>query len=795
MTVIALPKYTSALQELMDTLNEHQLQAVGIGQGQASLIGVPGSGKTRTIVARIARLVADGLDPDYILAMTFTRAAAQEMNERLAQLGIEGARVGTIHSVCRQIVASDTDLFDHLQLDEGSKLFWELKKMLAELRRHRKIPNRGVDFEGVLRFIESCKARGPCYVFGDPWGLNVKAEGFVMQEAKKWSMAAGLTPTKLAEVFNLMEQRRANIGRFGFDDMLLWSWMQLFADEMSRQRWRQRWSVVIIDEAQDSNPVQWDVARFLVGLGPCLPDVATMQGAPREDHDPHNLMVGGDPSQSIYGWRSAEPQIYVDFTESSEVTKVVLPINYRSNAQVCAVGTGLVKDKKWHVAGTITPFDDKEVKDKVVVRRYDNPEMEARDIVTRCLEIAQNKGESLRSCAVLARLRVGLDLAEIECIRRRIKYVKMASGSFIESREVKDVLAYLRVASGLDPTGKWLRHIINRPFRYIGKQFITQCEEYGQANNLSIIDAMMELKMQLVFKQRRALDELYKLLREMNKVALQCEERAAHAEKLARDNAILVDGKLSFDAINRLAEVEESRQRVLNAGVDESEGAEGAQLTRAEAGDDVVQAGTLCSVCDKPQFNTGTGITCENGHKDAPAKEEPEDPPQGPADLVTMVVERTNYIEEIRREEGLLGLDESKIAMLGELHRMGSMFATVSEFLVYADALAVAIKRARKQGLKVKEDSREDALVLSTIHRAKGLEWRHVFLADVVQGRFPCSKAEDMDEELRLLYVAITRAIDTCSISHTAPPPDPKGGRGQQRQSSFITLVERELGG
>lgn len=745
-------RYPPKLAELLAGLNDYQLSAVGVGGGLACISGAPGSGKTRTIVARIARLAADGLDPDYILAMTFTKAAAAEMNERLEALGVRGARVGTIHSVSRQIVAAETDLFDRGRLDEGWQVALELKKLMSDLRRKSKMPNRGVDIEVVGRFIADCKASGPCYVLGDPWGLNMRAESFVMDRARVWSMEAGLEPRRLMEIYTEMERRRVSCGLYDYNDMQLWSWMQLVGDEVSLGKWRNRWSVIIVDEAQDSAPIQWDLARFLVGLPSCIPGVVDIETAPRLDDGHHNLMVAGDSSQSIYGWRSAVPQEFVSFAKSKETQHYILPINYRSNATICSVCTGLVRNKKWHLVGQIQPHSLESMPKAVEIRRYDNPEAEAAGVLDAIQTICQDK--PLGSCAVLARLRICLDVAEIECIRRRIKYIKRASGSFLESREVKDILAYIRVAGGNDPDGTWLRHLINRPFRYIGREFLRQCENKADAENISLLDAIVRLKRVLSFKQRKAIDDLVRLLQDMNAVAVQCEARELEAERNARDNPVVIDGKVSMQAIETLAQ----KQDIMTAAEE-------------AFGPKRVEDVTIDGVKE-----TAVEI-------------------RGPADLVTMMLDRTCYIESVRREEGLTGIDESKLAVFGELHRMASMFRTPSQFLAYIDALRVAVQRAAKSGLRVRNDTDSDALVLSTIHSGKGLQWDHVFVVDVVEGRFPCARSDDYDEELRLLYVAISRAAKTCVVSYSGTPTshDERIDRAQGRVSPFIHQIRAEI--
>lgn len=784
MTATAPSPYSPALQVLLDRLNPYQVEAVNIGEGQACLAGVPGAGKTGTIVARVARLVADGFDPEYILCMTFTKAAAQEMQERLKQLGIAGARVGTIHSVCRQIIAGDTHLLEEYDLDDRHRLAMELKKTLGDLRKKKKIPNSGVDLEGVSRYIEACKAKGLCYIYADPFGMNMRAEEFLLRQADNFKMLAGLPRQILMDVYLELERRRGIAGLYDFNDMLLWAWMVLLSDPDALDRWRGRWSVVIVDETQDSNPVQWDIARFLVGLNSCMKEINELPRAPRIKDCSHNLMVGGDPSQSIYAWRSAEPSLFVEFSKDKNVQDLVLPINYRSNPMICAVGTGLVRGKPWHLTGEIKSASKDMTTDAVAIDRYDDAAAEAEGIVQQCVELAQSGG-GLRSCAVLSRLRVGLDLAEIACISRRIKYIKMASGSFFESREVRDILAYLRVASGYDTDGRWVAHIINRPFRYIGKAFINKCSAVAQDRGISLLDAMSLNSDDLSYKQQQAIDDLYSLLLRLNQIAAWAEKREAYrTEKIA-------EAKVGGDPA-----------------------AEMARLGKEEAPLELLEA-----LADARGDVEGLGMGGAGAIKRARAAQRAANPEQvaeelnsaGPAEMIALVLRDTDYLEELRREEGLLGMDESKAAMLAALQRMARSFPTTKEFLSYVDKLTVAVKQARKTGLKVREGSSTDALVLSTIHRAKGLEWKHVFLMDVVQGRFPNVRAEDADEELRLLYVAVTRAIETCRVSYTMPPepeaeeePDQKGRSRQGLRpptrrteqigkSSYILRLEKEI--
>lgn len=386
---------------------------------------------------------------------------------------------------------------------------------------------------------------------------------------------------------------------------------------------------------------------------------------------------------SIYSWRSANPSLFVDFWKRDDVKQINLPINYRSNKQICKAATELVRDKAWHLGGEIIPFNTAEVTSKIKTVHYDTVEHEASHVIRKCMEHGADEG--LRSCAILARLKVSLDLAEIECIRNRIKYIKMASGSFFESKETEAILGYLRVAGGYDPNARWISYIINQPFRFIGSQLIRRAEQMASSSGLPVLDALLgPLASELTGRQKSALDELNKLLIEINSMILEAERIANPADP----NATL----------------------------------KGPDFTRAAIS-------------------------------------------KGPMAAISLMLRKTRYLDALRREDGSGRFDESKETAIEALRRIAGQFLSYRDFLGYVDQIINAVTKARKSGLRLTEGATDDALVLSTLHRIKGLQHKHVYILDVTEGTFPCSRAESLDEELRLLYVGVTRAQDTCEIS------------------------------
>lgn len=685
------------LNELLLSLDEYQREPVGAGSGAIAVVGNPGSGKSRVVVARIGRLARDGLDPKYMLAMTFTRNAAAVMNERLTELGVHSCRIGTIHSVCRQVLIEGHAFPKGLTLASNTQSDILLKQTIVDMTREKRLGGVGhghrksVDVESVSKFVNECKATGVCYIADDPFGLNEYAENRILEIAERWQHTTRAYAEDLYSFYAELDRKRVKQGLYNFDDMLLWAWSFLVADKRGfRQMWRSRWSVVIVDEGQDSNRIQWDLAYMLTGLKTCTrrtdiinADLAT------DDDGGHNLLVAGDPSQAIYGFRNGDPAEFLSFVNRPETTLYKLPINYRSLPQICTLGTNLVKDKAWHLAGDIMPeprladassfLADIITEPSINIVDYPSPDVEAAETVARCQERYEDSG-SYRSCAVLSRLSIFLDLIEIECIRKHIPYVKRAgAGSFCDSKEVVDILSYLRVAAGHDSDGEHLRRVIRTPFRYIGKISIDKAFREAGCN-----------------EYEKVLDGLYN------------------------------DRSISL----RIADEAHKLKGLLNR-----------MKARLES----------------------------------------------PSTCITMMLEWTNYIEETQTDAELQQHpDTSRAAIIAELLRLARQFKDTTEFLIYIDRLSSAIREGQKR-LQVKEGNEvgQDHLILSTIHRAKGLEWSHVYLCDVIQGNFPCSRAESFDEELRLFYVAVTRAKNSFTMSFTKP--------AEGDEESILTRLARSI--
>jgi len=662
----------SGIDRLLGSLNEHQARAAAVGPGKAAVTGVPGSGKTRVLTARLARLAKDNYSLSWCLAMTFTRAAAGEINSRLEKLGLGAGRVGTIHSVCNEVLLGPgADLVDGLHIDDTG---WRTQMLLRRCLSVERYKHYRYDFDEVRCYIEACKATGICPVFGNPFGLNLAAYKRIERVAEGWTSKAGLPAWALSRVYDELEGMRSGNRLYSFDDMQLWAWMLLLVKPETLQHLQAQWQLIMIDEAQDSNPVQWDLAYMLARMGSQLTDKVEPL-TPDKQH----LMVLGDPSQSLYGFRSASPGTFVDFTKQKDTGLYILPVNYRSVPEICDAGTGLVIKESWHLGGKMewggaeTPAALQDGRPSLEIVEHNELGMEARWVIKEAMKVHAQTG-SWRSCAILSRLSTFLNVVEIECIRQNIPYEKRASGTFAGGREVVGLVAYLRVAGGWDPTGSWERVIVNCPFRYIGKPALSAAD-IAHAGHESYLQTLRE-RGGLSLRQQRSISDLQDVV---------CALRARMED----------------------------------------------------------------------------GMT--------------------PRELIAYVLKQTHFEESLRKESGGLAPDAAKLAALQQVEWLASMFTSVKDFVVFMDQLNEGVKIGRKK-LQTKDTS-IDALVLSTIHSAKGLEWPVVYLCDVVQGRHPWGRAHSIDEELRLAYVGVTRAMYRCVVSHST--------LGSDMESFIITKLKK----
>ncbi len=428
----------SYVSRLLENLTGPQREAVSHADGPLCVLAAAGSGKTRVITRRAACLAATVTRARNVLAITFTNKAANEMKERIAALGVdEGMTICTFHSLCARLLrihhgraelAPNFTIFD---TDDQRKL---IKKAVerADLSTTNWTPAR------VQAAISQAKN-------------ELRTADEFAAAATDWS---GQT---LARIYQAYETLLAEQQGLDFDDLLLKTALLLRTDEPLRAELEARYTHLLVDEYQDTNRAQYEIARRL-----------TLRN--------RNLCVTGDPDQSIYGWRGADIRNILDFERDYPDAKVVrLEQNYRSSKRVLSAAGRLItfnRRRKEKTLWTENP-DGRAVR----VARLEDGKAEARFVADE-ISAHRRNGRPLRDIVVFYRINALSRSVEEELLRAGIAYQVARGVEFYSRREIKDTLAYLRVmVNPADETS--LLRIINTPPRGIGPTTIRRLQQHA----------------------------------------------------------------------------------------------------------------------------------------------------------------------------------------------------------------------------------------------------------------------------------------------------------------------------
>ena len=438
----------------LNALNLQQRLAVETTEGPLLVLAGAGSGKTRVLTYRVAKLIEDGVPPWKILAITFTNKAAREMAARIAALaGAEASEVwvSTFHACCARILRRDIEKLGYKRqfaiYDEDDRLTL-IKSILKELNlSDKEYPPRQ-----VRAVISDAKNR-----------LLTPAE---------WLKDAGdsFRNKHLSEVYTRYEDGLRANNALDFDDLLLKT-LELFAAQPPvLDYYRNRFDYILVDEYQDTNAAQYELVRLLAG-------------------EKRNLCVVGDDDQSIYGWRGADIRNILDFEKDFPDAKVVkLERNYRSTAnildaanQVIAHNQGRKEKALWTEAGE---------GEKITLYRALDERDEAAYIASMARQASQKYGAG--QVAVLYRTNAQSRVLEEAFVRSGTAYRVYGGLKFYDRKEVKDLIAYMRAIVNPDDDVS-TRRIINEPKRAIGDATVEALLEYGRENELSLLGAALDV--------------------------------------------------------------------------------------------------------------------------------------------------------------------------------------------------------------------------------------------------------------------------------------------------------------
>ncbi|GAB4335597.1 MAG: UvrD-helicase domain-containing protein [Dehalococcoidia bacterium] len=439
---------------LLDHLNEQQRAAVEHGEGPQLILAGPGSGKTRVITERIAYLVLHRRTPPWrILAVTFTNKAAREMRERVAAiLGEDAAdlHLGTFHAMCARWLRIDGKV---IGIDPSFVIYDDadqqglMKRILEDLH----VDTRRFSPRGVLSAVSAAK------------------NAMVTPESYSQGIRSYFDEV-VARAYREYQARLRAASALDFDDLLLEANRMFQASRETVEKYAGRYLHVLVDEFQDTNPVQYRLARQL----------ASVHG---------NICVVGDPDQSIYSWRAADARNSEYFLRDFPgCTTYLLERNYRSTQPILDAATAVIAKNPGRVQRQL--WTDREQGERIITYEAYNDEEEGEFIARQVMRLLTS-GRRLGDIAVLYRTNAQSRAIEDALVRNRVPYRVIGGVRFYQRREIKDVVAYLRlIYNRLDEAS--LGRVINVPARGIGDRTVQRLRAHAATTGMSTWDACVE---------------------------------------------------------------------------------------------------------------------------------------------------------------------------------------------------------------------------------------------------------------------------------------------------------------
>jgi DNA helicase-2/ATP-dependent DNA helicase PcrA len=715
----------------LDQLNPQQREAVETTEGPVLILAGAGSGKTRVITYRIAYLIEHrGVMPESILAMTFTNKAAAEMGERVEKLvsGLSIAKpvISTFHSFCVRVLRRDIEALQIPSATPGQPPLGHTKKFVIYDESDQQSVVKGV----MKRLGVDDKQLTPRTVLSRiSWAKN-----HMLDPQELYLQSADPKNEKIAHLFEeyRKELRRANA--LDFDDLLLEATRLLKTAAPVREHYNRRFQYLLIDEYQDTNRPQYELMRMLAGEG-------------------HNVCAVGDEDQSIYSWRGADIRNILEFEQDFPEAKIIrLEQNYRSTENILQAASAVVANNLRRKGKNLWTSRQGGAK----IGYYEAPDGEnealfAADHVAKYLREAAQRGETPRA-AVLYRTNSQSRLFEEAMRRYGLKYKVVGGFSFYERAEIKDMISYLKVIQNPDDSISLLR-VINTPTRGIGKNTIDTVERLALETGLSLWGALGEAVRRQLLPQRAlaALKSFQQLI--LDAQAMLSGNFVERLEESGDADGAPVPSPAS-------AEVES------NPDDDAADAADAAAFDPNEFENTAFDFGGAYtgpegeihepdSIAGVPSAPLGDRFTSPIGESPTPASNPFPAPTVSTADILKFLIDRTGYIKLLEAEDTPEAF--SRIENLRELVNAAmdsrDRGESPDQFLDHAALISDA-----------DDYDERSQITLMSLHAAKGLEFPLVFLSGLEEGLFPHSRTmlqpDDVEEERRLCYVGMTRAMD-----------------------------------
>jgi DNA helicase-2/ATP-dependent DNA helicase PcrA len=720
----------------LDQLNPQQREAVETVEGPVLILAGAGSGKTRVITYRIAYLIEHaGVMPESILAMTFTNKAAAEMGERVEKLvgGLSIAKpvISTFHSFCVRVLRRDIDAMQIPSATPGQSPIGHTKKFVI----YDESDQQSVVKSVMKRLGLDDKQLTPRTVLSKiSWAKN-----HMLDPQELYLQSADPKTEKIAHLFEEYRKELRKANALDFDDLLLEATRLLKTSAPVREYYNRRFQYLLIDEYQDTNRPQYELMRMLAG-------------------ERHNVCAVGDEDQSIYSWRGADIRNILEFEKDFPEAKIIrLEQNYRSTQNILQAASAVVANNIRRKGKNLWTSRQGGTK----IGYYEAPDGEnealfAADHTAKYLREAgrsENSGGQAPRAAVLYRTNSQSRLFEEAMRRYGLKYRVVGGFSFYERAEIKDMISYLKVIQNPDDSISLLR-VINTPTRGIGRGTIDVIERLALETGLSLWGALGQATRRQLLPQRAlaALKSFQQLILDAQAIL-----SGRFVEQL--------EGSAEEGVARALPPAQmPGAQEVLHASADDSLPDDAAAFDPNEfenfsfdfgASDSEiapdVEAGRLHD--SRRDAGATTGADTDTSAVSGTPSPFAADP--STADLLKFLIDRTGYIKLLEAEDTPEAF--SRIENLRELVNAAmdsrDRGETLDQFLDHAALISDA------------DDYDERAqITLMSLHAAKGLEFPLVFLSGLEEGLFPHSRTmlqpDDVEEERRLCYVGMTRAMD-----------------------------------
>jgi DNA helicase-2/ATP-dependent DNA helicase PcrA len=607
-------------------LNPEQVKAVEQVEGACMIVAGAGSGKTRVLTYKVAYLIDSGINPFEILTLTFTNKAANEMKQRIHSLvGNQASNIwmGTFHSIFARILRREANF---IGFDRNFSIYDEddSEKVVVDTMKDLSISTENHKAGAVHGYIKNLKNK---LILPDSFSPN----------------GGGYFESIVARVYPEYQNRLAKNNAMDFDDLLIHPILLFQNNPDVLDKYQNRFKFILVDEYQDTNRAQYHIVKMLSAL-----------------HG--NISVVGDDAQSIYRWRGAEIENILRFESDFEGCSVFkLEQNYRSTKKILSLADNIIINNKRQIRKTL--FTDNESGENVILSENPTDKEEANFVLKSLKDEIRRMKLNFKDIVILYRTNAQSRVLEDALRMDGIPYVIIGGVKFYQRREVKDVLAYLKILVNSKDDEAAIRVLKLRDG--IGEQTVDRLKQYSVENNLSIVESLLSL-----FGPGKGVPDmrLPRTAKELNRLAALIEEYRQVKDKLS------------------------------------------------------------------------------------------------PGELVRSIVDTIGIIRRLRNE----GTEEAAERMLN----VQELLSAISEYT--DNSLEPSLEGFLQQVALVNDidnlDDKKNAVTLMTMHSAKGLEFPVVFVTGLEDGIFPLSSAtetiEELEEERRLFYVAVTRAMKKLYLTY-----------------------------